>query len=341
MTDDKTQHGQWPLPHPGNKLSEDVIRLREALVAADAAIKTLQLATAAANNAIGTKAAADHGHGVATPSVNGFMAAGDKGKLDGIQAGATAYSHPAQHAPSIIVQDANNRFFTDAERQKLSGIQAGATAYSHPAQHAPGVITQDANNRFVTDAEKTAWNAKMGVGAFGLGGACVTVTSFNATPDACGYFMGSNVPGAPTPTGWWLVQQLVHNARWKTQLAFGMAGNDGQFLFRQGTDNGTAIIWGAWSSNMTASIKSVQRGLSKVRGTLVPGTNEYVANVTIAAVNLSKSFITTSTSYAEWDGMGGQSATPRVRLTSPTNLEITVSPWDIPSQTAWEVVEFF
>ena len=32
--------------------------------------------------------------------------------------------------------------------------------YSHPATHPPSIIEQDANNRFVTDAEKSTWNGK-------------------------------------------------------------------------------------------------------------------------------------------------------------------------------------
>jgi hypothetical protein len=32
------------------------------------------------------------------------------------------------------------------------------TVYTHPTNHAPSVITQDASNRFVTDAEKATWN---------------------------------------------------------------------------------------------------------------------------------------------------------------------------------------
>ena len=32
--------------------------------------------------------------------------------------------------------------------------------YTHPTNHPPSIITQDASNRFVTDAEKSAWNAK-------------------------------------------------------------------------------------------------------------------------------------------------------------------------------------
>ena len=35
------------------------------------------------------------------------------------------------------------------------------TIYVHPANHSPSVITQDASNRFVTDAEKTTWNGKV------------------------------------------------------------------------------------------------------------------------------------------------------------------------------------
>lgn len=35
-----------------------------------------------------------------------------------------------------------------------------AVVYTHPANHAPSVISQDASNRFVTDAEKATWNGK-------------------------------------------------------------------------------------------------------------------------------------------------------------------------------------
>ena len=47
-----------------------------------------------------------------------------------------------------------------ADKAKLDGIAAGATAYTHPASHPASIITQDANNRFVTDANKAAWDAK-------------------------------------------------------------------------------------------------------------------------------------------------------------------------------------
>lgn len=89
------------------------------------------------------------------------ITASERTKLAGIETGATNYTHPTNHPPSIILQDANNRFMTDAERNKLVGIAEGANAYAHPANHAPAIISQDANNRFVTDAEKTIWNDKV------------------------------------------------------------------------------------------------------------------------------------------------------------------------------------
>ena len=47
-----------------------------------------------------------------------------------------------------------------ADKAKLDGVAAGANSYTHPATHPPSIIAQDASNRFVTDAEKATWNAK-------------------------------------------------------------------------------------------------------------------------------------------------------------------------------------
>jgi hypothetical protein len=52
------------------------------------------------------------------------------------------------------------------EGSKLSGIEDGANNYTHPANHAPSIITQDTTNRFVTDAEKSAWDAKQPAGSY-------------------------------------------------------------------------------------------------------------------------------------------------------------------------------
>ncbi|MDI6033010.1 hypothetical protein QLS91_07980, partial [Flavobacterium sp. LB2P84] len=45
---------------------------------------------------------------------------------------------------------------SDAEIARLATL----ANYTHPTNHPPSIITQDASNRFVTDVEKSAWNAK-------------------------------------------------------------------------------------------------------------------------------------------------------------------------------------
>jgi len=51
---------------------------------------------------------------------------------------------------------------SDTEITRLATL----SNYTHPANHPPSIITQDASNRFVTDVEKTAWNAKQGALGF-------------------------------------------------------------------------------------------------------------------------------------------------------------------------------
>lgn len=59
--------------------------------------------------------------------------------------------------------------YTTVEKTKLSGIANGANNYTHPATHQPSIIVQDANNRFVSDAEKKQWNTAVTKAAVGLG----------------------------------------------------------------------------------------------------------------------------------------------------------------------------
>lgn len=131
------------------------------------------------------KAPTVHVHANATQTVGGFQSPADKTKLDGIATSANNYVHPATHAPSIIVQDINNRFVTDTEKTywnnkastavatntvngllafadkvKLDTVATNANNYTHPATHPPSIIAQDLSNRFVTDAEKSNWNGK-------------------------------------------------------------------------------------------------------------------------------------------------------------------------------------
>lgn len=146
---------------------------------------------------------------VATTTADGLMSSGDKMKLDGIAVGANNYTHPASHAPSIITQDANNRFVTDTEKStwngkagtavattganglmsstdktKLDGVATGANNYAHPTGdgnlHVPATSTT--NNGKVLKAGATAGSLSWGtltaadVGALASGATATAAT---------------------------------------------------------------------------------------------------------------------------------------------------------------------
>jgi len=51
-------------------------------------------------------------------------------------------------------------------KSQISDFPTIPTQYTHPTNHAPSIISQDVNNRFVTDTEKAYWNAKQPAGAY-------------------------------------------------------------------------------------------------------------------------------------------------------------------------------
>lgn len=65
----------------------------------------------------------------------------------------------AKASTSVVTTSADG-LMSFADKTKLDGVATGANNYVHPANHPPSIITQDASNRFVTDAEKSTWNAK-------------------------------------------------------------------------------------------------------------------------------------------------------------------------------------
>jgi hypothetical protein len=60
-----------------------------------------------------------------------------------------------------MVETSTKKIMTADERDKLNSVDVGANNYIHPVNHPPSIITQDANNRFVSDSEKTTWNNKI------------------------------------------------------------------------------------------------------------------------------------------------------------------------------------
>ena len=112
----------------------------------------------------------------ATIEANGLMSAADKTKLDGIEAGANKYTHPTNHAATMITEDTDHKFVTDAQiaawtakastdvatgeanglmlaadKTKLDGIAVNANNYVHP---------DDESHRHVSDTQISTWDAK-------------------------------------------------------------------------------------------------------------------------------------------------------------------------------------
>jgi hypothetical protein len=85
----------------------------------------------------------------------------------------------------------------------------------------------------------------------------------------------------------------------------------------------------------SSPIKSIQRGIT------LNGSTTTAVNVTITAVDLDKSFVSSSC-VAGWYDFGGDfAATSGAQLTSSTNLAITAFPnLSTTTRTYWEVIEY-
>lgn len=161
--------GSWYVVSSGAPLIGPAFTGAPTAPTAAVGTNTSQLATTAFVNAeiandaapiahVGSTGAA---HGVATTSVNGFLSAADKAKLDGIAEGAAPYTHPESHPPSIIAQDASNRFVTDAEKASWDSKQpsdADLTAIA-TLGGTSGLLKKTAANTWILDTTPYATSA--------------------------------------------------------------------------------------------------------------------------------------------------------------------------------------
>jgi hypothetical protein len=102
--------------------------------------------------------ATGNAHGVATTSVNGFMSADDKTKLNGITAGAepnvgtnlsiggsndarTVESSTGSNASIPLASGSTAGFMSRADKNKLDGVAANANNYSHPNEGGGSIPT--------------------------------------------------------------------------------------------------------------------------------------------------------------------------------------------------------
>tara|TARA_R100000951_G_scaffold33895_1_gene28946 strand:+ start:7336 stop:10401 length:3066 start_codon:yes stop_codon:yes gene_type:complete len=83
-----------------------------------------------------------HDHDNATTSADGFMSAGDKTKLDGVETGATADQTDAE-VKTAYEANSDTNAFTDALQTKLNGIASSANNYTHPNHSGEVTSTAD------------------------------------------------------------------------------------------------------------------------------------------------------------------------------------------------------
>lgn len=124
----------------------------------------------------------------ATTTANGLISATDKTKLDGIQAGATNYVHPATHPATMITEDATHLFMTTTERTKLTGIAAGAEVN----QNTFTTVAVSGQADVVADAKTDTLTL--------VGGTGITITTNAATDAVTITATGSAAPGLHATT---------------------------------------------------------------------------------------------------------------------------------------------
>ena len=99
-----------------------------------------------------------------------------------------------------IVEQASTLTVTDSTTNGNILVNSNEIqVYSHPANHPPSIILQDANNRLVSDTEKNTWNDKAGqieidnsINAIQIGGRNLLLNSKNIIVGGLNYADGSN-----------------------------------------------------------------------------------------------------------------------------------------------------
>ncbi|WP_198957482.1 pyocin knob domain-containing protein [Paenibacillus selenitireducens] len=240
----------------------------------------------------------------ASATSDGRISKEDWSKLNGIEAGANKYVHPANHPPSIIVQDASNRFVSDAEKtawnskETPTGAQAKVDAHANRKDNPHSVtvaqIGAETPSGAQTKANTAESNAKSYVDAKAWqkhrltddSGVATVIGDLNLA-DNTGYYMGSNMLNAPT-ADWYYVEVIRHNPIWCVQKAINF--NRDSFYMRR-KENGT---WKPWSQDLFTSVsdgKNAIAGAIAGKGVPASGSDAFAVLASkIGQINTGKNF---------------------------------------------------
>ena len=207
-----------------------------------------------------------------TTSAAGLMSAADKSKLDGIAAGANAYSHPSTHPATMISTDASHRFVTDSEKstwnskagtsvatqtanglmsledkKKLDGIASGANEVNIDSALS-ATSTNPVQNKVIKAALDGKANTSHGTH---VPSTCNTISDWNSATSN-GWYMASGGTNGPVADTWFMGYVLAHNSNYVIQELYGFTSSSDAYSipkYMRVKENGT---WGDWK-NVTVS----------------------------------------------------------------------------------------
>ena len=207
-----------------------------------------------------------------TTSAAGLMSAADKTKLDGIAAGANAYSHPSTHPATMISTDASHRFVTDSEKstwnskagtsvatqtanglmsledkKKLDGIASGANEVNIDSALS-ATSTNPVQNKVIKAALDGKANTSHGTH---VPSTCNTISDWNSATSN-GWYMASGGTNGPVADTWFMGYVLAHNSNYVIQELYGFTSSTDAYSipkYMRVKENGT---WGEWK-NVTVS----------------------------------------------------------------------------------------
>ncbi|WP_214849023.1 hypothetical protein [Exiguobacterium sp. s138] len=277
--------------------------------------------TAAERNTWNAKASTT----VATTTANGLMSSTDKTKLDGVSPGA-------------------NKVLNTVNNGEISIDGTPAQVYTHPANHSPSIITQDASNRFTTDAEKAAWNAKeTPAGAQAKANAAeanaeaasvprndtrANSVDLNTYTTTGIYAIGTTITNGPAGFAYGNILVTASATDRITQIAFDSGGK--KLWTRYGS--GSPLVWSTWidlatSAVATASVAGLMSAadFTKLAG-IAANANNYSHPTGDGNLHVPATGTTNNTKVLKAGSTAGSAAWGNVAYSELTGVPSTFAP---------------